>query len=241
MPTVAVGGSCDERDLPDTSTDYWLGVRARWWSGTSYQIDLRSDGHPSIDPWIVDIWDDSNGIIQDHATPRVGHHLLRGGLTTATSTTTPAPATRRGSSTPRPTRPKPRERKPLHRGRQPRRMVSEAGRLAPDSDRGVCPVLRRLRGGRFHHGGHRVCGRLCVGPRLIRLRAWYNAGDTGGPDGYYSHEPGWTDSYSGYSCHRETGDGIELDGDTCDRDWFRSRRSPEIGPTSCNWRAGRIC
>ena len=23
-----------------------------------------------------------------------------------------------------------------------------------------------------------------------------------------------------YSCHRETGDGIELDGDTCDRDWF---------------------
>ena len=25
----------------------------------------------------------------------------------------------------------------------------------------------------------------------------------------------------GYSCHREIGDGIELDGDTCDRDWFR--------------------
>ena len=33
-------------------------------------------------------------------------------------------------------------------------------------------------------------------------------------------EPGYTGDHYGYSCHRETGDGIELDGDTCDRDWF---------------------
>ena len=41
-----------------------------------------------------------------------------------------------------------------------------------------------------------------------------------GPSGYSSHEPGYTGDHWGYSCHRETGDGIELDGDTCDRDWF---------------------
>ena len=52
--------------------------------------------------------------------------------------------------------------------------------------------------------------------------SWYNAGDTGGPDGYSEHEPGYKgDLDYGHSCHRETGDGIELDGDTCDRDWFR--------------------
>ena len=51
--------------------------------------------------------------------------------------------------------------------------------------------------------------------------SWYNAGDTGGPDGYSSREPGYMGDHYGYSCHRETGDGIELDGDTCDRDWFK--------------------
>ena len=60
-----------------------------------------------------------------------------------------------------------------------------------------------------------------VSGRIDSTPSWYNAGDTGGPNGYSSHEPGYTNSYSGYSCHRETGDGIELDGDTCDRDWFR--------------------
>ena len=51
--------------------------------------------------------------------------------------------------------------------------------------------------------------------------SWYNAGDTGGPDGYSSREPGYMGDHYGYSCHRETGDGIALDGDTCDRDWFK--------------------
>ena len=50
--------------------------------------------------------------------------------------------------------------------------------------------------------------------------SWYNAGDTGGPDGYSSREPGYKGPKYGFSCHEETGDGIELDGDTCDRDWF---------------------
>ena len=59
-----------------------------------------------------------------------------------------------------------------------------------------------------------------VSGRIDSTPSWYNAGDTGGPNGYYYHEPGWTGDHWGYSCHRETGDGIELDGDTCDRDWF---------------------
>ena len=69
---------------------------------------------------------------------------------------------------------------------------------------------------------------------------WYNAGDTGGPDGYSSHEPGYTGAYSGYSCHRETGDGIALDGTPATVTGSKSR-SPLIGPTSWNWRAGRMC
>ena len=57
--------------------------------------------------------------------------------------------------------------------------------------------------------------------RIDSTPSWYNAGDTGGPNGYSSREPGYTGDHWGYSCHRETGDGIKLDGDTCDRDWFR--------------------
>ena len=138
-----------------------------------------------------------------------------GRLTPASSTTTPAPATRRGSSTPRP-----RDRKPPHRARQPRRTVCAAGRLAPDSDRGVCPVLRRLRGGRFHHR-RRVGGAALCRARLIRLRVGTTPVTLAAPDGYSSREPGYKGPKHGFSCHEETGDGIELDGDTCDRDWFR--------------------
>ena len=50
--------------------------------------------------------------------------------------------------------------------------------------------------------------------------SWYNAGDTGGPNGYSSREPGYKGNHYGYSCHEATDDG-KLDGDTCDRDWFR--------------------
>ena len=63
--------------------------------------------------------------------------------------------------------------------------------------------------------------------RIDSTPSWYNAGDTGGPigysGGYYSssREPGYMGDHWGHSCHREIGDGIELDGDTCDRDWFR--------------------
>ena len=69
-----------------------------------------------------------------------------------------------------------------------------------------------------------------VSGRIDSTPSWYNAGDTGGPDGYSSHEPGYTNSQDfdpppgsprSFSCHRETGDGIALDGDTCDRDWFQ--------------------
>ena len=61
--------------------------------------------------------------------------------------------------------------------------------------------------------------------RIDSTPSWYNAGDTGGPigydGGYLSREPGYTGDHWGYSCHREIGDGIKLDGNTCDRDWFR--------------------
>ena len=63
-----------------------------------------------------------------------------------------------------------------------------------------------------------------VSGRIDSTPSWYNAGDTGGPrdlSGYLSREPGYTGDHWGYSCHRETGDGIKLDGNTCDRDWFR--------------------
>ncbi len=37
-----------------------------------------------------------------------------------------------------------------------------------------------------------------------------------------SREPGYTGIRDyGFSCHKVSGDGIKLDGDTCDRDWFR--------------------
>ena len=160
-PAVAVGGSVTGTILSPTDT---RGAYVPMVSGKTYQIDVRSVGYPGIDPWIVDIWDESGSITR---TGRCDY--------TNTPPDPPVCTTFFGASydgffdhdsgpgnaarviyTATKT-----EEHYIVVGR-PRRMVSEAGRLAPDSDRGVCPVLRRLRGGRFHHR-HRVCGRLCVG------------------------------------------------------------------------------
>ena len=175
-------------------------------NGTTYQIDLRSVGYPGIDPWIIDIYDDTGRITRpvwmfgasydgffDHdsgpgnaarviytATKTEHHSIVFGSRG--------APSQRLGD---------------WHL------QVTEAS--APFFDDYAADASTT---GTVSVGGS-VSGRIDSTP------SWYNAGDTGGPDGYSSHEPGYTNSYSGYSCHRETDDGIELDGDTCDRDWFR--------------------
>ena len=58
-PCTAAVGPAGTKGTIDSSTDRdW--VKVPLVNGTSYQIDLQSDGRPSIDPWIVDIHD-SNG------------------------------------------------------------------------------------------------------------------------------------------------------------------------------------
>ena len=175
-------------------------------NGTTYQIDLRSVGYPSIDPWIRGIYG------------RFGHEITRPAgmfgasydgffdhdsgpgnaarvIYTATETGNHFIGTgSRGSW--------------RHRLGDWHLKVTEAS--APFYDDFAADASTT---GTVSVGGS-VSGRIDSTP------VWYNAGDTGGPDGYSSHEPGWTGAYSGYSCHEETGDGIELDGDTCDRDWF---------------------
>ena len=204
---MAVGGSATGTILSPTDTG---GVYVPMVNGTTYQIDVRSVGYPGIDPWIIDIWDESGSITRpagmfgasydgffDHdsgpgnaarviytATKTEEHYIVVGS---------------RGAW--------------LQRLGDWHLTVTEASApfyddyAADGSTSGTVVV-----------GGGSVSGRIDSTP------SWYNAGDTGrtgGPNGYSSHEPGWTGDHWGYSCHRETDDGIELDGDTCDRDWFR--------------------
>ena len=94
-PTVAVGGTATGTFV--SPTDH-VGVYVPMVSGTSYQIDVRSDGHPSIDPWIRDIYDESDRITLPAGMFETSYHgFLRPRL---------RPRQRgAGSSTPRP-RPK---------------------------------------------------------------------------------------------------------------------------------------
>ena len=147
VPTVVVGASATGTFGTPTDSDV---VNMSLVNGTTYQIDLRSVGYPGIDPWITDIYDQTNRITRPAGMFGASYagffdHRLR-------------PRQRGAGHLHRD-----QDQCLLHRGRQPRRTESATGRLAPDSDRGVCPVLRRLRGGRFHQR-HRGCGRLCVGP-----------------------------------------------------------------------------
>ena len=207
-PTVAVGGSVTGTLLSPTDTG---GVYVPMVSGKTYQIDVRSVGYPGIDPWIVNIWDESGSITRPAGiigAPYFGasydgffdHDSGPGNAARViyTATKTEEHYIVVGS-----------------RGSASQRLgdwhlqVTEAS--APFYDDFAADASTS---GTVVVGGS-VSGRIDSTP------SWYNAGDTGGPNGYSSREPGYTNSYSGYSCHRETGDGIELDGDTCDRDWFR--------------------
>ena len=217
-PTVAVGGASATATILSPTDD--VGVFVPMVSGKSYQIDVRSVGYPSIDPWIIDIHDESDRITRtgrcDYTNTPPGppvcttffgasydgffdHDSGPGNAARVvyTATKTEEYFIVLGS-----------------RGGWYQRMgdleltVTEVS--APFYDDYAADTSTT---GTVSVGGS-VSGEIDSTP------VWYNAGDTGGPDGYYSHEPGYTGAYSGYSCHRETGDGIALDGDTCDRDWF---------------------
>ena len=188
-----------------TPTDFDA-VNVSMVNGRTYQIDLRSVGHPGIDPWIKDIYDGSvvritrpagmfgasyDGFFDHDSGPgnaarviytatETGNHFIQIG-------SRGAPSQRLGD---------------WHL------QVTEAS--APFFDDYAADASTS---GTVSVGGS-VSGVIDSTP------SWYNAGDTGGPDGYSSREPGYMGDHHGYSCHRETGDGIKLDGDTCDRDWF---------------------
>ena len=157
-PVVPVGGIATGTFGTPIDTD---GVEVPMVKGTTYQIDVRSVGYPGIDPWIIDIYDDEDRITRtgrcDYTNTPPTCTTFFGRLTTASSTTDSGPGNAARGHLHRD-----QVRRPPHQVRQPRRTESAAGRLASASDRGVCPVLRRLRGGRFHQR-HRGCGRLCVG------------------------------------------------------------------------------
>ena len=204
VPTVAVGDTVTGTFGTPTDSDW---VEVRLVSGTTYQIDLRSVGYPSIDPWIIDIYDrlfdqitrpagmfgaSYDGFFDHDSGPGNAARVIY------TATKTENHLIQFGS-----------RGAPSQRLGDWRLKVTEAS--APFYDDYAADASTS---GTVVVGGPAVSGEINSTP------SWYNAGDTGGPDGYSSHEPGWTGAYSGYSCHRETDDGIKLDGDTCDRDWF---------------------
>ena len=202
-PTVAVGDTATGTFGTPTDEDW---VKVPMVKGTTYQIDLRSVGYPGIDPWIQDIYNRSLVRITRPAgmfgASYVGFFDHDSGPGNAARLVYTATKTREhfivfGS-----------------RGAWFQRLGDWHLKVTEASD----PFYDDYAADTSTTGTVSVGG--SVSGRIDSTPSWYNAGDTGGPDGYYSHEPGWTGAYSGYSCHRETGDGIKLDGDTCDRDWF---------------------
>ena len=216
--TVAVGDSMTGTFGSPTDED-WVNVSMV--KGTTYQIDVRSVGYPSIDPWIIGIYDS------------VGHEITRTGRCDYTNTPPDPPActTFFGAS---------------YDGffDYDSGPGNAARVIYTATETGDHFIVSGSRGGWYQRmGGWHLTvteasapffddfaadtsttGTVSVGGsvsgRIDSTPSWYNAGDTGGPDGYSSREPGYMGDHYGYSCHRETGDGIELDGDTCDRDWF---------------------
>ena len=191
-------------------------------SGTSYQIDVRSDGHPSIDPWIRDIYDGSAdritlpaGMFETSYHGFFDHDSGPGNAARVIYT-----ATKTG--------------RPLHPVFGSLGSTeSEAGRLAPDSDRDVCPVLRRLHGGHVHHRGRPwLWAALLCRAEIESTPSWYNANDHWWPPRLLVWPPPLSRAEPGYSMGDQLGLQLQLprgtpmtasalDGDTCDRDWFK--------------------
>ena len=225
--TVAVGDSATGTILSPTDTGE---VHVPMVEGTTYQIDVRSDGYPSIDPWIIDIWDESGPI-------------TRTGWCDYTNTPPGPPVctTFFGASYDgffdHDSGPGNAARVIYTATKTEQHSIVVGSRGAPSQRLGDWHVTVTEASAPFYDdyaADASTSGEVSVGGsvsgRIDSTPSWYNAGDTGGPDGYSSHEPGYTnsqdfdpprDSPRSFSCHRETGDGIALDGDTCDRDWFR--------------------
>ena len=175
-------------------------------NGTTYQIDVRSVGYPGIDPWITDIYDQDERITRPAGMFGASydgffdHDSGPGNAARVVYTAT----------------------KTEHHH------IEFGSRGAPSQRLGDWHLTVTEVSAPFYDdyaADASTSGTVVVGGsvsgRIDSTPSWYNAGDTGGPNGYSSHEPGYMGDHSGYSCHRETGDGIKLDGNTCDRDWFR--------------------
>ena len=231
LPTVAVGDSLTGTFGTPTDGD-WVAVRLL--NGRSYQFDLRSDGHPSIDPWIVDIFDRPS-VIEITRITRTGRCDY-----TNTPPDPPVCTTFFGASYDgffdHDSGPGNAARLVYTATKTGKHAIHIASRGAPSQRLGDWHLEVTEVSAPFfddYAADTSTTGTVSVGSSVSGVinstPSWYNAGDTGGPDGYSSHEPGYTnsqdfdpprDSPRSFSCHRETGDGIALDGDTCDRDWF---------------------
>ena len=204
VQTVAVG---DSATGTFGAPDDFDAVKVPLVSGTTYQIDLRSVGYPGIDPWIIGIFDryfdeitrpagmfgaSYDGFFDHDSGPGNAARVIYEATETENHY---IGFGSRGSW--------------FQRLGDWRLTVTEVS--APFYDDFAADASTS---GTVSVGGS-VSGVIDSTP------SWYNAGDTGGPDGYSSREPGYMGDHYGYSCHRETGDGIALDRDTCDRDWFK--------------------
>ena len=201
-------------------------VTVRLVEGTTYQFDLRSDGHPSIDPWITDIWDRTN-LLRTFRITRTGRCDYTNTPPGPPVCTTFFGAPYDGFFD--------YDSGPGNAARVIYTATESGSHFLQFRSRGSW--LQRLGGWHLevteasapfyddYAADTSTTGTVSVGGsvsgRIDSTPSWYNAGDTGGPDGYSSREPGYMGDHYGYSCHRETGDGIALDGDTCDRDWFK--------------------
>ena len=219
VPTLAVG---DSATGTFGAPDDFDAVKVPLVNGTTYQIDLRSVGYPSIDPWIIGIYD------------RFFREITRTGWCDYSNTPPDPPVctTFFGASYDgffdHDSGPGNAARviyTATETGNHYIGLVSRGGWYQRLGDWRLTVTEASAPFYDDYAADTSTTGTVSVGGsvsgRIDSTPSWYNAGDTGGPDGYSSHEPGWTGAYSGYSCHEETGDGIELDGDTCDRDWFK--------------------
>ena len=222
--TVSVGNAGLDGTI-DSHVDYdW--VKVRLVNGTTYQIDLRSDEYPrlfpSFDPSIMDIYD------------RNGDQITRTGRCDYTNTPPDPPVctTFFGASYvgffDYDSGPGNAARVVYTATETGNHFIKVAGRGSWQTRPGDWHLKVTEASAPFFDdfaADTSTSGTVSVGGSVSGVidstPSWYNANDTGGPDGYSSREPGYMGDHYGYSCHRETGDGIELDGDTCDRDWFK--------------------
>ena len=220
--TVTVGNAGLDGTI-DSHLDYdW--VKVRLVNGTSYQIDLRSDEYPridpSFDPWIMDIYDKN------------GNQITRTGECTYAPPDPPVCTTFFGAPYDGffdyDSGPGNAARVIYTATETGNHFIKVAGRGSWQTRPGDWHLKVTEASAPFYDdyaADTSTTGIVSVGGsvsgEIDSTPSWYNAGDTGSPSGFYGHEPGWTGAYPDTGCHEDTGDGIELDGDTCDQDWFK--------------------